>query len=149
MRTHLLAVAKRRPRHTRAGIELPRADGRTLASRRFRSLCDAFTAELGGELTEVDRSLIAQAANLVFAAEKFQTDIVNGAEVNPDALVRVSSKARRIPGMLRAKAAKSKPSGGSSDLQSYLATRYLSDRDAEPAQQQDEAEAVNEAEASA
>jgi hypothetical protein len=87
----LLAATKRRPRHTRAGnIELPRTDGRTLAARRFRSLCEAFAAELG-ELTEVDRSLIAQAANLVLAAEKFQADVVNGADINPDALVRVAA----------------------------------------------------------
>jgi hypothetical protein len=114
----LLAAVKRRPRHTRAGIALPRTDGRTLAARRFRSLCEAFTAELGGQLTEVDQNLIKQAANLVLAAERFQVDVVNGAEVNPDALVRVSSEARRILGMLRTKAAKNKPTASS--LKDYL-----------------------------
>jgi hypothetical protein len=118
----LLAAVKRRPRHTRAGIALPRTDGRTLAARRFRSLCEAFTAELGGQLTEVDQNLVKQAANLVLAAERFQVDVVNGAEVNPDAVVRVSSEARRILGMLGTKAAKNKPTASS--LKDYLNSKY-------------------------
>jgi hypothetical protein len=93
-------------------LRLPRTDGRTIAARRFRSLCEAFAAELGsGQLTEVDQNLIKQAANLVLAAERFQVDVVSGGEVDPDALVRVSSEARRILGMLRSKAAKNKPAG--------------------------------------
>lgn len=102
---------KRRSRRTPSGLELPRTDGRTLAARRFRALCLAFENELGGHLGVVDQNLVRQAANLVLAAEKFQLDVVNGAEVNPDALVRVSSEARRILGMLRAKSAKNKPTG--------------------------------------
>jgi hypothetical protein len=88
---------------------MPRADGRTIAAKRFRSLCEAFTAELGGQLSEVDQNLVKQAAGLVLASERFQLDVVSGATVDPDALVRVSSEARRILGMLRAKAQKNKP----------------------------------------
>jgi hypothetical protein len=58
---------------------------------------------LGGLLGVVDQNLVRQAANLVLVAEKFQLDVVNGAEVDPDALVRVSSEACRILGMLRSK----------------------------------------------
>jgi hypothetical protein len=120
----------RRPRHTAAGtIELPRSDGRTLASRRFRHLCEALEAELGTPLSEVDQNLVRQAAGLVLAAEKFQADVVNGAEVGPDALVRVSSEARRILSTLRAKAAKNKPQGPT--LQEYLATKYGDDEEGE------------------
>jgi hypothetical protein len=83
-----LAAAYKRPRQTSDGIELPRAaDGRTLASRRFRSLCDAFAAEFGGQLTEVDRGLIAQAAGLTLRAEQLQTAIVRGQDVSNDELV--------------------------------------------------------------
>ena len=52
----LSVAVKRRPRHTETGIELPRTDGRTVAARRFRSLVEAFEAELGGQLSEVDKS---------------------------------------------------------------------------------------------
>src|ERR1700681_163704 len=95
---------------------------RTAGARRFRCLCEAFTAELGGQLTEVDQNLIKQAANLVLAAERFQVDVVNGAVVNPDAMVRVSSEARRILGMLGTKAAKNKPTASS--LKDYLNSKY-------------------------
>jgi hypothetical protein len=73
--------------------------------------CAMPSAELGGQLSEVDQNLLRQAANLVLAAERFQLDVVNGATIHPNALVRVSSEARRILGMLRAKAQKNKPAG--------------------------------------
>jgi hypothetical protein len=49
----LLSAARAIPK---TGIELPRTDGRTVAARRFRSLVEAFEAELGGQLSEVDKS---------------------------------------------------------------------------------------------
>lgn len=125
----MLPVAiKRRPRRTPSGLELPRTDGRTLAARRFRALCLAFEQELGGHLSAVDQNLVRQAANLVLAAEKLQADVVSGTDVNPDALVRVSSEARRILGMLRGKAAKNKPAGPT--LAEYLANRVQAAADA-------------------
>jgi hypothetical protein len=113
---------KRRARQTVNGLELPRTDGRTVASKRFRSLCEAFTAELGGQLSEVDQNLVKQASSLVLAAERFQVDVVNGADVDPDALVRVSSEARRILSTLRVKAAARKPAPAAS-LADHLARR--------------------------
>jgi hypothetical protein len=101
--------ANRRPRRTRSGTALPRSDGRTIASRRFRQLVEEFERELGGELSEADRSLIKQAANLVQVSERLQADVIAGVPVDADALVRISSEARRILGMLKAKAAKSQP----------------------------------------
>jgi hypothetical protein len=86
-------------------------------------LCEAFERELGGNLNAVDQNLVRQAANMVLASENFQLDVINGADVNPDALVRVSSEARRILGMLRAKATKAKPSGDAA-LKEYLARNY-------------------------
>jgi hypothetical protein len=115
------AAYKRRPRHTPSGLELPRTDGRTIAAKRFRQLCEAFTTELGGQLSEVDQNLVKQAANLVLAAERFQLDVVSGATVDSDALVRVSSEARRILGMLRSKTAKNKPAGPT--LADYVARK--------------------------
>jgi hypothetical protein len=93
-------AAKRRPRHTRTGISLPRSDGRTIAARRFRELVESFEKELGGKLSEVDQSLVRQAANLVQVSERLQADVIAGAQVDADAMVRISSEARRILGML-------------------------------------------------
>jgi hypothetical protein len=100
-------------RHTRAGVELPRhTDGRTLSARRYRKLIDDFSDELGGQLSAADAALIRQAAALTLRAEQTQADILNGVPVDADDLVRISSEARRILGLLRSKAAKSKPPAG-------------------------------------
>lgn len=121
-----MAAAYKRPRQTSDGIELPRAaDGRTLASRRFRSLCDAFAAEFAGQLTEVDRSLIAQAAGLTLRAEQLQAAIVRGQDVSNDELVRISSTGKRLLEAIRAKADKRKSTGPTA-LQQYLAERAAS-----------------------
>src|ERR1700688_2937703 len=82
------ATAARSPRVVTA---LSACDGRTLAARRYRALCVAFEQELGGDLGIVDQNLIRQAAGLVLASERFQDAAVSGAEINLDALVRVSS----------------------------------------------------------
>jgi hypothetical protein len=113
---------KRRPRHTRSGVTLPRGDGRTVAARRFRDLVEAYSAELGGKLSPVEQSLVRQAANLTQVSERLQADVIAGTPVDHDAMVRISSEARRILGMLRAKAAKNKPAGP--NLQEYLAQTY-------------------------
>jgi hypothetical protein len=100
-------------RHTRAGVELPRhTDGHTLSARRYRKLIDDFSDELGGQLSAADAALIRQAAALTLRAEQTQADILNGVPVDADDLVRISSEARRILGLLRSKAAKSKPPAG-------------------------------------
>jgi hypothetical protein len=96
------------------------ACGQTLNSRRFRSLCDAFAAEYGGQLTEVDRSLIAQAAGLTLRAEHLQAAIVRGEDVSNDELVRISSTAKRLLEAIRAKA-KNKPSVS---LREFIASKY-------------------------
>jgi hypothetical protein len=88
----LAAATKRRLRHTRTGIELPRADGRTIASRRFRELVESFEQELGGKLSPVEQSLVRQAASLTLAIECMQADVVAGVQIHADAMVRVSSK---------------------------------------------------------
>jgi hypothetical protein len=41
-------------------------------------LVRAYETEVGGNLTEVERGLIRQAAALTFKAETLQSDLVNG-----------------------------------------------------------------------
>ncbi len=106
----MLAAVKRRPRHTRAGIALPRTDGRTLAARRFRGLCEAFETELGGgQLTETERGMVRQAAGLQLRLEQLQGEIVEGRDVNADEIIRLSSEHRRVLSALRLKGVKNKP----------------------------------------
>lgn len=95
---------------TTGGVELPRVDGRLRASRRFRSLCAAFEVEIGdGELTEIERGIIRQAASLQLHIEQLQDQIVRGADVDPDQVIRLSSEHRRLLSALRAMTQKKKP----------------------------------------
>ena len=48
---------------------LPGVDGRSATARRFRYICAAYEAEAGGNVTEVERDLIRQAAGLTLRAE--------------------------------------------------------------------------------
>jgi hypothetical protein len=111
----------RRLRRSRSGVALPRVDGRLRASRRFKQLAETFAGELGGGLSEVDQNLIVQAAGLTLAAEQLSAGVIAGNAVDADAIVRISSEARRVLAMLRAKAAKNKPAGPS--LADYLARK--------------------------
>ena len=48
----LATATKRRPRHTRTGITLPRVDQRTVSAMRYRRLLDFYGSEIGERLTE-------------------------------------------------------------------------------------------------
>jgi hypothetical protein len=75
---------------------LQNVDGRSSSARRFRDLVRAYETEIGGNLTEVDRGLIRQAAALTFKAETLQSDLVNGNPVDGDQLIRLTGTAKRI-----------------------------------------------------
>jgi hypothetical protein len=59
-------------------------DGQSSSARRFRDIVDAFTTEVGGELTESKRGLLQQAAGLTMRCEQLQADIINGKPVDDD-----------------------------------------------------------------
>jgi hypothetical protein len=100
---------------------LQNVDHRSSSARRFRDLVNAFEAEIGSNLTEVERGLVKQAAALTIRAEQLQADIVNGKDVDSDALIRTSSTAKRILGAIGEKAARRKPS--EQTLEDYLHQR--------------------------
>jgi hypothetical protein len=97
-------------------------DGRSPTARRFRDLMQAFEAEIGGDLTEVERGLVKQAAALTLRSEQMQADIVNGKPVDSDALIRISSTAKRILGAIGERAGKRKPAVPS--LHDHIAANY-------------------------
>src|SRR5258705_6554548 len=87
---------------------LQNVDGRSSSARRFRDLVRAYESEVGGNLTEVERGLIRQAAALTFKAETLQSDLVNGNPVDGDQLIRLTGTAKRILSALGEKASKRK-----------------------------------------
>lgn len=68
-------------------------DGRTVAGRRYRDICIAITADLGGKdnLSEAARILIRQAAALSVQLENLQAKIVAGEDVDTEQLVRLTN----------------------------------------------------------
>src|SRR5262245_5424361 len=75
---------------------LPGIDGRGTWSRRRRDLIASFTAELGRPLRERDKALIANAASLIVRCEQLHVQIVNGADIDDDQLIRLSNVATRL-----------------------------------------------------
>jgi hypothetical protein len=88
---------------------LPGVDGRSATARRFRDICRSYELEAGGDVSEVERDLIRQAAGLVVRGEQMQAALIRGEPVNNDELVRISSTAKRLLETIRAKADKRKP----------------------------------------
>ena len=107
---------------------LQNVDGRSSSARRFRDLVRAYEAEVGGDLTEVDRGLIRQAAALTFKAETLQSDLVNGVPVDGDQLIRLTGTAKRILSAIAEKASTRKPAAPT--LQDHLAKRAAARADA-------------------
>jgi hypothetical protein len=72
----MLLATHRRSRHDRHS--LPRFDGRTLIGRRYTQLLRDFAAEIGGEISAVDRALLEQAVALMVRAEILNTRDIAG-----------------------------------------------------------------------
>jgi hypothetical protein len=119
-----------RPSTSRSAISngsrlLDGVDGRSATARRFRDLCLAYEQEIssGETLTEIERGTARQAAALAIRSEQLQRDIVNGKDIDPDHLTRISGSIKRLLDMVKAKGAKRKTTEPVADLAAYLASK--------------------------
>ena len=113
----LAPIATVRSKVTNGTCLLPNVDGRSANARRFRDLVRAFEVEIGGNLSELERGLVRQAAVLSLKTEQMQESIVNGKDVDSDTLIRLSGEARRILTSLRKRPARDRSAaGGIEDL---------------------------------
>jgi hypothetical protein len=85
-------------------------------------LLDELSAEVGGQLSAIDREMVAQAAGLALRAEQIRESIVAGVSIDADEAIRLTSEYRRILFQLKSKASRSKPTGATA-LQDYLARK--------------------------
>jgi len=109
-----------------------KADGRSSSARRFRDLVRAFSADLGGNLSEADMALIRTAAGLTLKSELLQNAMAAGDHVDSDELIRLASTSRRALAAVSAKAIERQPGAGPTTLQEYIASRNAAaDRDDE------------------
>jgi hypothetical protein len=95
-------------------------DERSAGARRFRDLIAAYSAGLG-ELNEFDFALVRQAAALTLKSEQMQAALAAGADVDPDALIRLAGESRRSLAAVSAKAVDRKPAGQT--LAQYMAAK--------------------------
>jgi hypothetical protein len=102
-------------------------DGRRSAARRYRTIVQAFTAEIGGDLSEAERGLVEQAAMLALRVEQLTADVINGAPVDDALIVKLAGASRRALSAISARAADRKPAGQT--LQDYLTARAATQSD--------------------
>jgi hypothetical protein len=88
-------------------------------------LVEAYSAECGKDLSELELSQVRQAASLQLEVESLQARIVRGDAVDADAAIRLSSEHRRLLSGLQGRAAQNKPAAP--NLAEYLAVHYNSE----------------------
>jgi hypothetical protein len=129
-------------------------DMRSAAGRRFRHLVDAYSAELGADLSEAELSLIRQAVGLQLLAERLQGQIVNGDAVDSDALIRLSSTSKRLLSIIASRTGQRQAASGQDPLAAHIAAKYGHRSDASPEvdtedDESEESDAAQEIEAAA
>ena len=78
------------------GYALEGVDGRSVAARRFRELYTGIEADLGGDLTEGQKAMLARACTLCIWCEEQETAMAKGGAFNPETYSTVSNTLRRL-----------------------------------------------------
>jgi hypothetical protein len=97
-------------------------DKRSSVFRRSRALAKAYTAELGGSLSEAQRAAIARASQLNAIAWAIRERVMGGEDIKLDLLIRIDSEARRSVEALGLPASGMKSE--TTDLHRYLSENY-------------------------
>jgi hypothetical protein len=71
-------------------------DGRTAWARRHRELAAGFAADLGSNLSAIERALLDHAATVALEAEQMKAMQLNDQDIDLDALVRLTNSLTRL-----------------------------------------------------
>lgn len=71
-------------------------DGRSLMARRFREIHASIESDLGGDLTEAQRHLIARAATLAIWCEAREAELAQGNDFDAGAYATIANSLRRL-----------------------------------------------------
>jgi hypothetical protein len=120
-----------RPPSARSAISsasalLPGVDQRSALARRYREICEALTADIGGDLTEAERLTVRSAAALAIRAEVLQAAIVRGEDVSPDDAVRLANASARLLAVLK-RGRQHRPAPAPPTLAEYVAAKRLAE----------------------
>jgi hypothetical protein len=104
-------ISRTRDKVSNGRIASRDVDLRSTSGRRFTFLVQRYSAELGGVdvLGEPEKALIKQISSVQLKIEQMQGLIIEGADVNVDEIIRLSSEHRRLLATLKGKADKAKP----------------------------------------
>lgn len=83
---------------TNGSATVPGADGRSAWARRMRDLTEAYSHDLGGDLTEAQRSMVRRAATLTITLEGMESAFAKGGTTAKDADIyaRIAGNLRRL-----------------------------------------------------
>lgn len=79
-----------------ASFALAGVDGRSLAARRFREIYTGIEIDLGGNLTEAQRHLIARAAVMGLWCEQREAELAEGTDFDAGAYATIANAQRRL-----------------------------------------------------
>lgn len=77
-------------------VVLAGVDGRSLMARRFREIVTGIERDLGGDLTEAQKHLLARAATLAVWSEARETELANGDDFDAVQYATISNAMRRL-----------------------------------------------------
>lgn len=71
-------------------------DGRSTMARRYREITASIESDLGGDLTEAQRQLVARAATLSIWAEAREAELANGEPFDAAGFATITNTLRRV-----------------------------------------------------
>lgn len=105
-------------------VWLDGVDGRSGMARRFREIFTGIEADLGGDLTEAQRTILARAATLAVWCEEREAELGRGQDFDAQAYATIANALRRILSDLGLHRA---PKDVTPDLQSYINAKAAPD----------------------
>ncbi len=100
-------------------LMLAGVDGRSNMARRFREITAEIENDLGGDLTEAQRHLVARAATLAIWCEERETELAQGQDFDASQYATIANALRRLLADLGLQ----RVARDVTDLQSYLQSR--------------------------
>lgn len=77
-------------------VMLAGVDGRSLMARRFREIVTGIDSDLGGDLSEAQRQLVARAATLAIWCEEREGELGEGKDFDAGAYATIANALRRL-----------------------------------------------------
>ena len=113
-----------RTRRGTGAVTLAGVDGRSMMARRFREITSGIEEDLGGDLTEAQKHLIARAACLACWCEEREAELANGQDFDALQYATISNALRRLLSDL---GLERRARDVTPDLRDYIAGKALAD----------------------